>query len=338
MNVILSSRLQKTTVLIAGLVVLAVVMVASILFGINRYSLTTAVEAYTQFSGSEEHLIITTSRMPRTLTAVAVGSSLAVAGVLLQALTRNPLASPSLIGVNAGAAAAIVTTIVVFGSQFPVSQMMWAGFIGAGVTALLVYGLASAGRGGMTPIKLTLSGAAVAAFASSVTSLFMLLQEKTMTEAFYWLVGSVEGRQLDHFYMIIPYLLVGWLGAMVLTGSLNLMVLGDDVATGLGQKIILVKATALLLVVLLAGGSVALAGPIAFVGIIIPHLCRFLVGLDHRWLIPYSIVFGGAFLVCADLLSRLVLMPMRLEVPVGVATAMIGVAFIIPLVRGRAYA
>ncbi|MEJ8548066.1 FecCD family ABC transporter permease [Brevibacillus borstelensis] len=335
MRSLLTGRLQKWAVLLAGLVLLVLAMIASVLFGLQHFRLSTAVEAYTAFSGSNEHLIIANTRVPRSVTAAVAGSSLAVAGVLLQALTRNPLASPSLIGVNAGAAFSIVLMLYLFGSVFTFTQMMWVGFIGAGVTACIVYLLGSAGRGGMTPIKLILAGSAVAAFASSLTSLFMLIDNKALEEALYWLVGSVSGRDLKHAAMIVPYLACGWVLAWMLAGPLNLMVMGDDVAKGLGQNTLWVKAGVILVVVLLAGGSVALAGPIGFVGIIIPHVCRFLVGIDHRWLIPYSAVLGAVFLVLADLLSRFLLMPQ--EVPVGVATAAIGVPFVVALVRRRAY-
>ncbi|WP_412850216.1 FecCD family ABC transporter permease [Brevibacillus invocatus] len=330
-----STRYQKSVALIAGLVILLLSMVASVLYGLQNFQMTTAIQAYTSFDGSNEHLIIQHTRVPRAITAAFVGGSLAVAGALLQALTRNPLASPSVFGINSGAALMIVLALYLFGSMFSFSELMWVGFIGAGLTALFVYLLGSAGRGGMSPIKVTLAGAAVAAFASSLTSLLMLIDNVTMEEALYWLVGSVSGRDLRHALMIVPYLVCGWVFAGMLAASLNTMSLGDDVAKSLGQKTVWVKAAIVIVVVLLAGGSVALTGPIGFVGIIIPHICRYLVGIDHRWLIPYCIVFGAIFLVLADLLSRFLLMPN--EVPVGVATAVIGVPFVIAIVRRRAY-
>lgn len=330
-----STRYQKSVALIAGLVILLLSMVASVLYGLQNFQMATAIQAYTSFDGSNEHLIIQHTRVPRAITAAFVGGSLAVAGALLQALTRNPLASPSVFGINSGAALMIVLALYLFGSMFSFSELMWVGFIGAGLTALFVYLLGSAGRGGMSPIKVTLAGAAVAAFASSLTSLLMLIDNVTMEEALYWLVGSVSGRDLRHALMIVPYLVCGWFFAGMLAASLNIMSLGDDVAKSLGQKTVWVKAAIVIVVVLLAGGSVALTGPIGFVGIIIPHICRYLVGIDHRWLIPYCIVFGAIFLVLADLLSRFLLMPN--EVPVGVATAVIGVPFVIAIVRRRAY-
>jgi iron complex transport system permease protein len=331
----LSTRYQKMAVILAGLVILLLSMVASVLYGLQNFQLVTAIQAYTSFDGSNEHLIIQNTRVPRAITAAFVGGSLAVAGALLQALTRNPLASPSVFGINAGAALMIVVTLYLFGSMFSFTELIWVGFIGAGLTSMLVYLLGSAGRGGMSPVKVTLAGAAVAAFASSLTSLLMLIDSATLDEALYWLVGSVSGRDLRHAVMIIPYLIAGWIFAGMLAGSLNILALGDDVAKSLGQKTVWVKIAIIIVVVLLAGGSVALTGPIGFVGIIIPHICRYFVGSDHRWLIPYCIVLGSIFLVLADLISRFLLMPE--EVPVGVATAVIGVPFVIAIVRRRAY-
>lgn len=332
---ILSTRFQKTAVLIAGMFILLLAMGASILYGLQNFPISTAIQTYTSFDGSNEHLIIQHTRLPRAITAAFVGGSLAVAGALLQALTRNPLASPSIFGINSGAALLIVLALYLFGSIFSFRELMWVGFIGAGLTALFVYLLGSAGRGGMSPVKVTLAGAAVAAFASSLTSLLMLIDNVTLDEALYWLVGSVSGRDLRHALMILPYLVGGWLLAVLLAKSLNIMSLGDDVAKSLGQKTVWVKSAVVIVVVLLAGGSVALTGPIGFVGIMIPHICRYLIGIDHRWLIPYCIVFGAIFLVLADLISRFLLMPE--EVPIGVATAVIGVPFVVAIVRRRAY-
>lgn len=335
MEALLSTRYQKSAVILACLVILLLAMAASVLFGLHNFPVSTAIHAYTSFDGSNDHLIIQHTRVPRAITAAFVGGSLAVAGALLQALTRNPLASPSIFGINSGAALMIVLALYLFGSVFSFTELMWIGFVGAGLTAMFVYTLGAAGRGGMSPVKVTLAGAAVAAFASSLTSLLMLIDNVTLEEALYWLVGSVSGRDLRHALMIIPYLLCGWVLAGMLAGSLNIMTLGDDVAKSLGQKTVWVKSMIVVTVVLLAGGSVALTGPIGFVGIMIPHICRYLVGMDHRWLIPYCIVLGATFLVLADLLSRFLLMPE--EVPVGVATAVIGVPFVIAIVRRKVY-
>ncbi|TNJ64865.1 iron ABC transporter permease [Paenibacillus hemerocallicola] len=316
-----------------GLAVVLIALLASILFGLQQFGIRELWLAYSQFDGSNEHLILTTTRVPRALIAAAVGASLAIAGAIMQVLTKNPLASPSLFGINSGAVLFIVVGIAFFGSSLTMGGMIWIAFAGAALTSLLVYGLSIQGSGGFEPIKLTLAGAAVAAFASSVTSGIMLVHKQSLDTALFWMVGSVSGRQLSHLLTVLPYISSGWLLAMLISGSLNVMALGDDSAKSLGQRLPLIRLASMIAVVLLAGSSVSAAGPIAFIGLIVPHLCRFLVGNDHRWLLPYCAVTGAILLVSADLASRFVLMPK--EVPVGVATALIGVPFLIYVARRR---
>ncbi|UFJ39570.1 iron ABC transporter permease [Brevibacillus humidisoli] len=332
---VLQSRFWKTTILILGLLVLLLSMLASILYGINNISLQSAVDAYLHFDGSDEHLIVKQTRVPRALIAAAVGASLAIAGALMQAITRNPLASPSILGINTGAGLFIVAFSFLFDSAFSLMEYIWIGFLGAGVTTIVVYLLGSVGRDGMTPLKITLAGSAISTFAFSITSLILLLTNKSLDEYLHWLVGSVAGRDLAHLVAVFPYILIAWIGSWFVAKPMNLLAIGQDVAVSLGQRTGLTKAAAALLIVLLAGGSVAVAGPIAFIGIIIPHICRYLVGVDHRWLLPYSAVVGAILLVTADLAARFVLMPK--EVPVGVATALIGVPAVIYIVRRRKY-
>lgn len=326
-------RKWKWIGLAVGCAILLLGMLASVLFGLQQFGLRDIWLAYTQFDGSNEHLIVTTTRVPRALIAAAVGASLAVAGAIMQVLTKNPIASPSLLGINSGAVLFIVIGLALTGSSLPMSSMIWIALGGAAITSLLVYTLSMQGGGGFEPIKLTLAGAAVAAFASSVTSGIMLIHKHSLETALLWMIGSVSGRELGHLLFVLPYLCVGWLLAMLIAGSLNVLALGDDNAKSLGQRLTLIRAASALAVVLLAGSSVAAAGPIAFVGLIVPHLCRYAVGSDHRWLLPYSALTGAILLVAADLASRFVLMPK--EVPVGVATALIGVPFLIFVARRR---
>ncbi|WP_338556555.1 iron ABC transporter permease [Paenibacillus sp. KS-LC4] len=329
-------RGSKLAVLGAGVALLLVCMLASVLFGLQPFSLKDLWLAYSQFDGSNEHLILTHTRMPRTLVAVVVGASLAVAGAIMQVLTRNPLASPSIFGINSGAVLFIVVGLALFGSSLTMSNMIGLAFIGAAITALFVYALGMQGRGSFEPIRLTLAGACVAAFASSVTSGLMLINKQSLESALFWMVGSVSGRELNHLVMVLPYIIAGLLLGFLLSGSLNVMALGDDNAKGLGQRLMLIRLLCTAAVVLLAGSAVSAAGPIAFIGLVIPHLCRALVGNDHRWLLPYCAVAGALLLVAADLLSRFVLLPK--EVPVGVATALIGVPFLIYVARRKKYA
>ncbi|MFP3121692.1 iron ABC transporter permease [Ectobacillus funiculus] len=305
-------------------------MWASIIYGYVDTDIKTAVNAFTNYNGSNEHIIIKTVRLPRALIAAAVGASLAVAGAILQVLTKNPLASPSLLGINAGASFFIVCSVSVFSIQ-SLQAFTWIAFLGAAVTACLVFVIASIGREGLTPIKLTLAGVAIGAVFSSFTQGLLVLNEALLDEVLFWLSGSVQGRKLEMLTSVLPYLIIAWLGAAIMAGKLNILLLGDDVSRGLGQRTQLVKGILVLIVILLAGSSVAVAGPIGFVGIIVPHMARAFVGLDYRWVLPYSAVLGGILLLAADIGARYILMPQ--EVPVGVMTAVIGTPFFIYIAR-----
>lgn len=333
MNSLLSSDKRKALGFVAALFLLIVSAAASVLFGLRNFDFATVIGAYSSFTGSDDQLIIRTSRVPRALTAAVIGCSLAISGVLLQAMTRNPLASPSILGVNAGAALAIVAMLYWYGAVFSFSELMWFGFVGAGITACLIFIIAMIGNEGMTPLKLILTGSALASFASSLNSLFMLISNETLEGALFWLTGSVSNSNMNHTLQMLPYFIIAWVIALCMCRSLNIMVMGDDVATGLGQRMAWIRVVTILVVVILAGGSVALAGPISFVGIMIPHISRWLIGNDHRWVLPYSAVLGAAFLLLADLLSRFLLDSK--EVPVGVTTAILGVFFVVMLVRRK---
>ena len=305
-------------------------VICSIAFGVANIHWRTIIEAFVNFNGSQEHLIVTTARLPRALIAAAAGASLAVAGTLMQAVTRNPLASPSLFGINAGAAFFVVAGSAFFGLG-GLSTFATLAFIGAAVAAALVYMLGSIGSDGLTPLKVTLAGAAMTAFFSSLSLGILMTSGKTFDQVLFWFVGSVAGRDLDIFLSAAPYMFTALIGAWIMARHMNLLTLGEEVATGLGQNIFAIKLIAGVFVVLLAGGSVSVAGPIAFVGIMIPHLTRHLVGLDHRWVIPYSAVLGGILLLYADIGSRYIAFPK--EVPVGVMTAIIGVPFFVYIAR-----
>lgn len=332
----LHSRKKKLVSLGAGAVLLLIGMLVSILYGIHLFELKDLWRAYTQFDGSDAHLIIRNTRVPRALIAAAVGASLAIAGAIMQVLTKNPLASPSIFGINSGAVLFIVVSLAMLGSSLTMNGMVWIALAGAATTSLLVFTLGMQGRSGFEPIKLTLAGASVAAFASSLSSGIMLINKESLDSALFWMVGSVSGRQLTHLTIVFPYMLLGWVLALLLAGSLNVMALGDDSAKGLGQRMMLIRVVSVLAVVLLAGSSVAVAGPIAFIGLIVPHLCRYIFGNDYRWLLPYCGLVGAIILVFADIASRFILMPK--EVPVGVATALIGVPFLIYVARRSKHA
>lgn len=333
MNSLIKHPVAKALALAGAAVLLLVVMLVGVRYGYHTFGMAQLQEALYRFDGSNEHLIIRTVRIPAVLIGAAVGASLAIAGALMQVLTRNPLASPSVLGVNAGAVLFIVIVVTMTDWDFDLGDMIWVAFAGAAASSLLVIALGSAGRGAFQPVQMTLAGTAFAAFASSITSGLMLLNNASLDELLFWMVGSVNGRKLDSLLELLPYLAVGWAMSLLLGRSLNVMAMDDEVAKGLGQWAFAAKGLTLVAVILLAGGSVALAGPIAFVGLMVPHICRYLIGNNHYWLLPLCALTGATLLVAADTASRFLLMPRT--VPVGVTTALLGVPFLIYLARRR---
>ena len=315
-----------------GLGLLAFSLLASVRFGAAQIGTADVVGAFLDYDGSRDDLIIRTLRVPRAIIAALVGASLAVAGAIMQGLTRNPLAEPGILGINAGAALAVVAAIFLYGASSLSTYAVFA-FVGAGVTALVVYGLGSLGRGGMSPMRITIAGAAMMTMLTSITMALLILSEQTLEQIRFWLAGSVAGRDLDLLLQVLPYLAVGLLIAFGISRQITTLNLGDDVATGLGQRTGVTKALAALAVVLLAGGAVAVAGPIAFIGLVVPHMVRFFAGVDYRWIMPYAAITGAILLVWADVASRLVLSPQ--EMPLGVTTALVGAPFFIYLARWK---
>ncbi|NET52599.1 MAG: iron ABC transporter permease, partial [Merismopedia sp. SIO2A8] len=286
------------TGLLVSLLILWLCLMASITLGAADIALGEVYQALRAFDGSTDHLIIRTVRLPRTITAVLVGAALAVAGALMQGITRNPLADPGILGISSGAALAVVVATFVFGTN-SLNIYAWLAFLGAGITAITVYFLGSLGRGGLTPLNLTIAGAALTAFISSVTSGILIISQRTLEEIRFWLAGSLAGRDINLLLQVLPYFCIGLLLAFALGKQITTMSLGEDVAKGLGQETVWVKVMAALSIVLLAGASVAIAGPIGFIGLVIPHIVRILVGLDYRWILPYSAILGAVILVVA---------------------------------------
>jgi iron complex transport system permease protein len=316
-----------------GLALLVFAMMLSIRFGAADISTRVVLEAVFAFDAENtQHLIIQTLRIPRAAVAVLVGASLAVAGSIMQGLTRNPLADPGILGIETGAALGVVAAVFFLKISSLTFYALFA-FGGAALTAAAVYALGSLGRGGPTPLKITIAGAALTALLSSFTTLLLLLNQRTLEEVRFWLAGSVAGRDLGLLAQAAPYLAVGMVIAMALGRQITTISLGDDIAKGLGQNTAWVKGLAAIAVVLLAGGAVAVAGPIGFIGLVIPHAVRAFTGVDYRWVLPYAALSGAIFLLIADVAGRLILRPM--EMPVGVMTALIGGPFFIYLVRWR---
>jgi iron complex transport system permease protein len=327
---LLKNSTQRWAGLFLALTLLLVLMGFSIVYGYTNTTWKMAIDAFTVFDGSNEHIIIQSVRLPRALIAAAVGASLAIAGVLLQTLTNNPLAAPEIFGINAGAGFAVVIAVSLF-SLSNLQFFTWVSFLGAAVSFIFVYIIGSIGREGLTPMKLTLAGAAMSAMFSSMTQGFLVINETALEQVLFWLAGSVSGRKLETLLAVLPYLAAGWIFAMAIAGKMNVLSMGEDVAKGLGLKTGMLKLAAGIIVVLLSGGAVAVAGPIGFLGIVIPHLTRAVVGIDHRWVIPFSALFGGMLLLVADIASRYIIMPQ--EVPVGVMTAIIGTPFFVYIAR-----
>lgn len=321
---------QRWVGLFIAIIILLLLMAASIVYGYTDTTWKMAIEALTNFDGSNEHIVIQSVRIPRAFIAAAVGASLAISGVLMQTVTKNPLASPDIFGVNAGAGVAVVIAVTVF-SVGSLQLFTWLSFFGAAVAAISVYAIGSVGREGLTPMKLTLAGAAMTALFASFTQGILVLNEAALEQVLFWLAGSVAGRSLDNLIAVLPYLIGGWIISLIIATKMNVLSMGEDVAKGLGLNTALLKITIGIVVILLSGGAVAVAGPIGFIGIVVPHLTRSIVGIDHRWVIPFSGLLGGVLLLAADIASRYILMPQ--EVPVGVMTAIIGTPFFIYIAR-----
>ncbi|WP_363326140.1 iron chelate uptake ABC transporter family permease subunit [uncultured Pseudokineococcus sp.] len=281
---------------------------------------------------STDHLVVLDLRLPRTVVGLVAGTALGLAGAVMQGLTRNPLADPGLLGVNAGAATAVVLAISVLGVTSP-GGYVWFALAGAAAAAVVVHLVAATGREGATPVKLTLAGAAVSALLLSLTTGVLVTDSATFDQFRFWQVGSLVGRDLSAVAAVLPVVAAGVLLALLLAPALDALQLGDDVARGLGQRTGAVRALGALAAVLLCGGATALAGPIAFVGLAVPHLVRALTGPAHRWLLPLSALVAPTLLLLADVLGRVVARPG--EVQVGVVAALLGAPVLVALVRRR---
>lgn len=327
----------RGAVLMLGVLALAVALVAiafmSITVGARPVSLDTIWLALTAFDPqSTDHRIIWDLRLPRTLVGLMVGAALGLAGAVLQGATRNPLADPSILGIHSGAAVFVVIGVSVLGIT-QLSLYVWLAFLGAGAAMLVVYSVASLGREGATPIKLALAGAAVTAAMQSVTSAILLTSPRTLDEIRFWQVGSLVGRGMDIVIQVAPFLAVGIILALFTARMLDGLSMGEDVARALGQNVGRSRAIAGLAAVILAGGATAAAGPIAFVGLTVPHVARAITGPNYRWILPYSMLLAPILLLGADIIGRIIAPPG--EIQVGIVTAFIGAPFFIALVRRR---
>lgn len=322
---------------VLGLVLLvALVAVAgalSLAMGSKPLPVRDALDALFNYDATlQNHLIVRELRVPRTLLTLLVGSALGLAGALMQGVTRNPLADPGLLGVNTGAALAVVIGIFTFDLTSPL-QYVWFAFVGAGAAGVVVYVLGSLGRGGATPVKLAIAGAAVSALLGSLSAALLLMDTATLDQFRFWAVGSTAGRDITIVRQVAPFILVGTVLGLATGRSLNGLALGDDVARSLGQRVGWVRLASAASVVLLCGAAVAAAGPIGFVGLTVPHVARAITGPDHRWLLPYSMLMGAVLLTGADVVGRIIARPGEIEV--GIITAFVGAPVFIAFVRRR---
>ncbi|HEY0184545.1 MAG TPA: iron ABC transporter permease [Rhodopila sp.] len=275
-------------------------------------------------------------RLPRTVLAALAGAALALAGAAMQGLTRNPLADPGILGTNAGAALAVVIALAWFGLE-SANAFLWVAILGSGVAAAGVYAIASLGAGGPTPVKLALAGAALSAAMASFTTAVILPRGDIGGLVQSWMIGGVGGASFDRIGPMLPFLAVATLAALASARKLNLLALGEDVARGLGENVALARILAAGAAITLSGVTTALCGPIGFVGLVVPHACRLVFGVDYRLILPFSAIGGAALLLLADVAGRLVARPA--EVDAGIVTALIGAPVFIWIVRrGKAVA
>nr|WP_308113724.1 iron ABC transporter permease [Kineosporia corallincola] len=280
----------------------------------------------------EGQLIMQEVRLPRTVAGLLAGAALGLAGAVIQGVTRNPLADPGLLGINAGASTAVVLAISWLGIT-AADGYIWFGFVGAAVAATLVYGVGSLGREGATPVKLALAGQATSAALLALTTAMLLKDTKTYDRYRFWQVGSLTGREPEVLWQAAPFVGVGVLLALTLGPQLNALALGDDLARGLGQKVGTVRLLSAATVVLLTGAATVVAGPIAFVGLVVPHAVRTVTGADYRWTLPLSMLLAPSLLLVSDVVGRLIARPGELQV--GILTAAIGAVPFVLLVRRR---
>ncbi|MEU3820322.1 iron ABC transporter permease [Streptomyces sp. NPDC052644] len=327
-------RSRRVLATAAAVAALAVAVVLSLAVGARPIAPSVVFDALLHGAGrSGEGDVVLELRLPRTLIAILVGAALAVAGTALQGITRNPIADPGILGISQGASVGVVLAIA-FAGVHTLSGYVWFAFAGAAAASVAVYAIASSGRGGATPVKLALGGAAINALLLSLTTGVLTTKAAALDEFRFWQAGSVAGRDAVIVAQTWPFLLFGLVLVVSVARGLDALALGDDVAKGLGRRVALVRVTAGVGATVLTGAAVAAAGPIAFVGLAVPHIVRALVGADHRRLLAMAALVGPVMLLVADVAGRIVFPPG--EVPAGVMTALIGVPFLVALVRRKA--
>lgn len=316
-----------------GLALLLVLCVVSIAVGSRPLPVGTVLQA---LSGAEvtesEHHVVMGLRVPRTAAAVVVGAALAVAGALMQSLTRNPLAEPGLLGVSAGSAFAVAMAIAVFGITSAVGYI-WFALFGALLATVAVAMIGGMGTGRIDPIRLVLAGVALSAVLSGIIGALRISDPQTFNALQVWEAGILAGRGLDITLTVLPLIVLALCVALPLGKSLNTLAMGDELAASLGVSLVRTRILAVLAITVLAGGATAIAGPIAFIGLMVPHAARWFAGADQRWVLRLSLVFGPVLMIFADVLARLLVWPG--EMPVGLVSALVGAPVLVMLIRRR---
>ena len=322
-------RRRRLFWLVMAILILLALALGSVAIGARNVSPADIWEGLQGHSDNVSQAAVV-KRVPRTVLALVIGAALGLSGAIMQAVTRNPLADPSILGVNMGASLAVVMGITWFGVT-TAHGYIWAAILGGAIAAVFVYVVGSMGRGGATPLKLALAGAATSAALTSFVTAISLPRGDLADIIRSWQIGGVGGATFANVAPMLPFLAVGLVIAMGSANSLNSLALGDELAAGLGEKVMLVRAVSALSAVILCGAATAMAGPIGFVGLVVPHMCRLLVGVDQRWLLPFSALAGAGLLVFSDILGRIVARPGELDV--GILTALIGAPVFILMVR-----
>ncbi|MBP1947279.1 FecCD family ABC transporter permease [Virgibacillus litoralis] len=331
LSTIQHSSFLKIIINILTIIALLLAMGLSIAYGAVDINLSTVWQAIINFDRDiTSHQVIQELRLPRAIAAALVGAFLAVSGAIMQGMTRNPLASPSIMGVTNGAAFALVLTMAFIPGVSGLGLTI-ASFAGAGIAVVLVFMVGSFSTGGLTPVKLALAGVAIGTLLSSVSTI-IALHFKLEKQLGFWLAGGLAGTNWSSIQVLLISGAIGIFIAFMIAKSITVLNLGEDVAVGLGQNNIVIKILGILTVLILTGAAVSVAGAIGFMGLIIPHMSRFIMGTDFRWIIPSSALFGALLLVLSDIVSRLINAPY--ETPVGAITSLIGVPFFLYLARG----
>ena len=319
--------------IILCLALLSIMAIFSISLGAKSIAFTKVIDVLLGNDPDSLEAAIILQRIPRTVFGILAGGALGISGALMQSITRNPIADPSILGVNTGASLFVVAGIAFFNITVAY-QYIWLAIIGAGVTAVFVYSVASMGKDGATPLKLALSGSAVSIVLGSLVSTIMLPNNRVMEAFRFWQVGSIGSATWENITLISPFLIVGFIISMFISGYLNNLALGDEAATALGTNVVMTRTIGALSSVLLCGATTALAGPIGFVGLIIPHIIRLIFGSEMSKMLPLSFLGSAILMLISDIIGRVISLPGETEV--GIVTAVIGApVFILAIRKGR---